>query len=355
MGKTCICQSLENSEYYDCELPSVRQQLSSPEVFLKSNQNKCLILDEVHRLSNPSETLKIAADHFPNIRIIATGSSTLGASSKFKDTLTGRKTEIWLTPMLFAESALFENENIQHRFLHGGLPPFFMAQQLPESEFQEWIDSYWAKDIQELFRLEKRHSFQKFLALLLAQSGGIFEASRFATLCEVSRTSISNYLAVLEATFVMHVIRPFSKRLATEIIAAPKIYGFDTGFVCYAKGWGNLRADDFGLMWEHCVLNEIQGRLQTRNVYYWRDKQQHEIDFIYIKNRNQNAPIAIECKWNSANFDPENFKIFRKRHAKGLNFVVSYDVTKSFEQKHADLTVTFVSIDELVAALQVNA
>jgi hypothetical protein len=56
--------------------------------------------DEIHRLADPSEVLKIAADHFPDVKIIATGSSTLGASSKFRDTLTGRKVEIWLTPMI---------------------------------------------------------------------------------------------------------------------------------------------------------------------------------------------------------------------------------------------------------------
>ena len=60
------------------------------------------------------------------------------------------------------------------------------------------MDAYWAKDIQELFRLERRASFQRFVELLMAQSCGIFEATRFAAPCEVSRTTITNYLAVLE-------------------------------------------------------------------------------------------------------------------------------------------------------------
>ena len=57
------------------------------------------VLDEIHRLPNPSELLKIAADHYPDIRILSTGSSTLGASARFRDTLAGRKQEVWLTPM----------------------------------------------------------------------------------------------------------------------------------------------------------------------------------------------------------------------------------------------------------------
>ena len=100
VGKTSLCQSLHNVEYFDCELPSVRRQLEEVELFLKNNIGKRIILDEIHRLTNPSEILKIAADHFPSIKIIATGSSTLGASTKFGDALTGRKTELWLTPML---------------------------------------------------------------------------------------------------------------------------------------------------------------------------------------------------------------------------------------------------------------
>jgi len=98
------------------------------------------------------------------------------------------------------------------------------------------MDVYWAKDIQELFRLERRRYLQRFVELIMAQSGGIFEATWFTRPCEVSRSTISNYLAVLEATFVFHVIRPFSTHRPNEIIAAPKVYGFDTGFVCYHRG-----------------------------------------------------------------------------------------------------------------------
>ena len=92
-----------------------------------------------------------------------------------------------------------------------GVYPHSFSKNLPEKDFQEWIVAYWAKDIQELFRLERRHSFHKFTELLLIQSGGIFEATHFASRCEGSSgSSIVNYLAVLEATFVAYVIRPFN-------------------------------------------------------------------------------------------------------------------------------------------------
>jgi predicted AAA+ superfamily ATPase len=158
VGKTTLCQSLADTEYFDCERPRVRQLLEDPEGFLETHQNKRIILDEIHRLDNPSEILKLAADHYPTVKIIATGSSTLGASSKFKDTLTGRKRELWLTPMLLEEMQNFGNSDLRHRLLFGGCPPFFIKNHLPENDFKEWIDAYWAKDIQELFKVGKRYS-----------------------------------------------------------------------------------------------------------------------------------------------------------------------------------------------------
>ncbi len=345
-GKTMLCQSLPTALYFDCELPRVRRLLASPEDFLDNLRGKTIILDEIHRLGNPAELLKIAADHFRNIKIIATGSSTLGASSKFRDTLAGRKADLWLTPMTIADGQDLGNTTLEHRLLFGGLPPFFLANKLPEYDFQEWMDAYWAKDIQELFRLERRHSFQRFAELLFVQSGGQFEATRFARDCAVSRTTITNYLAVLEATFVAHVLRPFSSRRTHEIVTAPKVYGFDTGFVCYHRGWDKLRSDDLGFLWEHVVLNELHANLQTRQIHYWRDKRHHEIDFI-LSLRGK-APIAIECKWVAAAFDPTSLLAFRQSYPQGSNFVVAHDVGDSYKRAYRGIEVEFLNLPALI-------
>jgi predicted AAA+ superfamily ATPase len=344
-GKTCLCQSLQDIEYFDCELPRVRREMEDPEAFLNGLQGRRIVLDEVHRLHNPSELLKIAADHFPKVRVLATGSSTLGASAKFKDTLAGRKRDLRLTPMTLADLQDFGQDDLRHRLLRGGLPPMLLAEALPEKDFQEWMDAYWAKDIQELFRLERRSSFQKFFELLMAQSGGIFEATKFARPCEASRQTITNYLNVLESTFVAHVLRPFNTRRATEIVTAPKVYGFDTGFVCYHRGWHSLRNDDLGPLWEHFVLNELQAHLQGQSVLYWRDKSQHEVDFI-LRKRGGN-PLAIECKWSSDNFDPTNLQAFRRQYPRGENIVVAADVTRSFRRTHGDIEIQYNSLARL--------
>lgn len=348
-GKTCICESLDKIEYFDCELPRVRRTMEDPQAFLDSLRGKRIVLDEIHRLHNPSEILKIAADHYSDIRILAAGSSTLAASSKFKDTLTGRKLELLLTPMIHSDLRDFKQENLQHRFLRGGLPPFFLAKKIPERDFQEWMDSYWAKDVQELFRLERRYSFLKFTELIMINSGGIFEATKYSSPCEVSRPTITNYLKVLEATHVINIIRPFSSHLSSEIISAPKVYAFDTGFVCYHRGWHELRSEDNGCLWEHFILNELIGRFQTKQIFYWRDKRGHEIDFI-IAPRGSN-PIAIECKWSSADFNPKNIRAFHKRYLKGKFLVAANDVTQSFVHAFGEISVKFVNLQDLITEL----
>ncbi len=345
VGKSVLCLTLPDCEYFDCELPRVRRRLDDPEAFLGSHRGKRIVLDEIHRLPNPSEVLKIAADHFTTTRIVATGSSTLGASARFRDTLTGRKAEVWLTPMTLADLADFGNEELEHRLLHGGLPPFFLAPELPERDFQEWVDAYWAKDILELFRLERRQSFQRLVELLMAQSGGMYEATRFARACEVSRTTIGNYLAVLGATLVVHVIRPFAARRTAEIVAAPKVYGFDTGFVCYHRGWHTLRREDMGLLWEHLVLNELHAHSGAATVHYWRSKHGNEVDFVLP--RRGGPPIAIECKWTVGDLDPAGIRAFRTAYPGGQNLAVVSDIERPFARRYGDLTVRFVPLSQL--------
>ena len=350
VGKTCLCQALPDAIAFDCELPSVRHFMADPEEFLAGVKGKRVVLDEIHRLPNPSELLKIAADHHPKTRIVATGSSTLGASAKFKDTLVGRKRDIWLTPMCLRDLQDAGSSDLQGRLLRGGLPALFLSEGFLERDYQDWMDGYWAKDIQELFRLERRQAFQTFVELLMVQSGGIFEANRFAKPCEVSRSTISNYLRVLEATFAVHVVRPFSTYRPTEIVAAPKVYGFDTGFVCAYRGWRRLRPQDLGILWEHFVLNELQARFQTRQVHYWRDKRGHEVDFVWA--RPGKSPVALECKWSSEDFDVSNIEALRRQYPEGDNLVVAHDVVRGYSRRYGALRVTFLPLPSLADRLQ---
>ena len=349
VGKTSLCQSLADVVYLDCELPRTRQRLADPEAFLAEHKGRRIVLDEIHRLDHPSELLKIAADHFPSVRIVATGSSTLGASARFRDTLAGRKHEIWLTPMTLADLDDFGSADLRRRLLRGGLPPFWLPKEVPERDYQEWVDAYWAKDVLELFRLERRRSFQGLFELLLRQSGGMFEATAFARPLEVSRTTVTNYLAVLAETFVMHLVRPFAAGGGAEIVSAPKVYAFDTGFVAYHKGWHHPRTEDLATLWEHLVLNELHAGLGRAAIQYWRTKHGNEVDFVV--DRASRPPDAIECKWTVDAFSPDGIKAFRRRYPRGRNIVVANDVSEPWTKRFGALTVKFVPLDGLLGVL----
>ena len=349
-GKTVLSRSLPGVRYYDCEIPSVRRALHDPEVFLGSHRRTRVVLDEIHRLANPSELLKIAADHYPDVHILATGSSTLGATRKFKDSLTGRTATVWLTPMTGDDLRDFRNKNLAHRMTRGGLPPLFMSGPLPEAAFQDWIDAYWAKDIEELFRLERRASFQKFMELLIVQSGGMFEATAFARSCEINRATVLNYLSVLDQTFVVHVLRPFSTRRSVEIVAAPKVYAFDTGFVSYYRGLNHPGPTEAGLLWEHLVLNELHAGLQTRRIGYWRDKKGHEVDFILPVRGG--PPVAIECKLTSGHADLTGLLTFGGVYAGARLILATTDTTRIHTIKAGGQTIVCAGLSTLAGYLR---
>ena len=345
-GKTVLCQSLQSIEYFDCELPRVRREMEDPEEFLASFKGKRVALDEIHRLDNPSELLKIAADHFSETKVIATGSSTLGASAKFKDTLAGRKENIWLSPMILEDLDAFEDQGWDHRFLRGGLPPFYLSKDFPERDFQEWIDAYWAKDVQELFRVERRASFFKFFELLAQQSGGMFEAASLAGPVGVSRPTLTNYLRILEETYVFFALKPFFKYKTKEIVSAPKVYCFDTGFVAYYRGWNSIRSEDRGRLWEHFVLNQLCAYGWKDQLRYWRDKQKREVDFVVV--RRGKPIVAIETKWKADTQELGNLPSFHQSYPGAEKVILAHDVDRSFTRTIKGMQVRFMSLASLI-------
>jgi len=272
VGKTYLCKMIPDHQYFNCDLPSVARRLDDPEAFLHSiNLDSIMIFDEVHQLENPSQLLKIAADEYPQLKIIATGSSTLEATDKFRDSLTGRKSNLYLSPILWSECAsAFNNSSFDHRLLYGGLPEPFLSSNKDEEFFSEWIDSYYARDIQELFSIRNRAGFLKLAEILLRQSGGQINYKELSKLAGISLPTTSSYLEALRIAHFVFFLRPFHSGAAREILKQPKAYAFDTGFVTFAKGWNEIRLQDRGILWEHLVLDMLRAQVQERNIYYWK-------------------------------------------------------------------------------------
>ncbi len=246
----------------------------------------------------------------------------------------------------------FGQTDLRRRMLHGGLPEFLLAPEPPSTEVEAWADTFWARDIQEPFRLECGGPFRRLFELLMAQSGSMFEAVRLAKACGASRTTVSNYLAVLETAFAMHVIRPYAGSGKSEIVSAPKVYGFDTGFVCHYRGATALRPSDQDPLWKHLVLNELHAHVGRGAIRYWRTKHGSEVDFVLV--RPGRPPVAIECCWTAGDFEPAGMRSFRGAYSGGASFVVTADTPDggSFERAYGPLRVTFVSARDLIRMYQ---
>ncbi|MBI2602462.1 MAG: ATP-binding protein [Deltaproteobacteria bacterium] len=338
VGKTTLCKQLKSVVYMDCELPSVRRQLEDIEYFWGQHSGKTVVLDEIHRLTDPSAVLKIAHDHFPSVKVIATGSSTLAAKRKFKDTLTDRKHDVWIQPLLLSELRPTQSFQLDKRLLRGGLPPAYFSENLDEYFYREWIDSFWAKDIQELFSIDRKSSFIKLAELLLRQSGELMQVSSLATPCEISRQTVQNYIECLETTLFVHLLRPWGRGKQNEIVRRPKIYGFDTGMVCFAKGIFELRPEDKGLLLEHTILQELLSQFGRDEIWFWRDKQKHEIDFLVTLKRSHDVH-AIECKWTREAFNTSALTIFRKLTPDGLNILTATNIEKQAKRRIGSLEI----------------
>ncbi len=349
VGKTTLARSLSGITYLNCDLPSTAERMEDPERFYRSLSHPVLVLDEVHQLPDPSRVLKIAADEFPRLKVLATGSSTLAATQKFRDTLTGRKRQVHLVPVLAAELAAFGIVDLERRLLHGGLPGALLAEERDLEFYSEWLDSFFARDIQELFRVEKRTPFLLLVETLLRQSGGLAEVTGLGRAVSLSRPTVMTYLDILQTTHAITVLRPFHDGGRQELLHQPKIYGFDTGFVAWSRGWNELRTEDCGLLWEHLVLETLLAAAEPMKLHFWRDKQQHEVDFVVARSRGQCD--AIECKWSARAFDSRGLRAFRDAHPKGRNFLVTPSNTAQVRQV-GDLEIVFTGLEELMLCLR---
>ena len=348
VGKTTLAQGLgvDRMLYVNCDLPATEDMVRDPALFYRNCHKPVVVFDEIHQLRDPSRVLKIGADMFPKLRILATGSSTLAATKKFRDTLTGRKREVHLVPVLWSELAAF-NATLMRRLHHGGLPSALLAEAKTPSFYREWMDSFFARDVQRLFGFRDVSRFTAVLEYVLRQSGGQLERARAANALTVSRPTVESHLRALEITHAITLVRPYHAGSQRELVKLPKVYGFDTGFVSFVRGWDPLRPEDYGVLWEHLVLEYLQAHLPDVPPRYWRSKTGREVDFVLARARGE--ADAIECKWDPSAFDPRGLAAFRVRHPRGRNYLVTPHDGPAHIRGYDGLEVTVCNPEGLVA------
>ena len=315
----------------NCDLPSVARRADDPELLFRSLPARSIVVfDEVHRLADPSGVLKIGADVFPSLKLLATGSSTLAATRTFRDSLTGRKSVVHLPPVLWSESlAGFGEPNVDRRLLRGGLPELLLADRVEPAWYAEWLDSFYARDIQALFGIRERAGFLRLLHLMLRQSGGMADYTALSQECDLSRPTVKAHLEAMRVACALTAVPPFHGGSRREIVKRPRVYAFDTGFVCFVRGWESLRDEDRGGLWEHLVLDALRTAMEpARTVSFWRDKSGREVDFVVARGRDVDA---FECTIRPDRVDRRNLDAFRDAYPRGRNFVVSPFVDDAYD------------------------
>jgi uncharacterized protein len=280
-----------NGDYTQTQMELAVQDLE-PLKQIVSNK-KILIIDEAQRIQNIGLTLKIIHDHFPELKIITTGSSSFELANKINEPLTGRNMKFMLLPLSFEElsqkSSIFELKyNIQNQLIYGSYPNVLAlgSKEEKESYLAMLSGDYLYKDILSWENIRKPEILNKLLKYLALQVGSTITYTNIANNLDMNSRTVEKYIDLLEKCFVIFKLHAFSRNKNNELNRSFKIYFWDLGIRNSLINSYGLMDDriDTGAIWEnYCVLERIkfnQNNSKNRNYYFWRNYQQHEVDFI---------------------------------------------------------------------------
>ncbi|GAB4219229.1 MAG: ATP-binding protein [Candidatus Microgenomates bacterium] len=278
-----------------------------------------VLIDEIQYLNNPSSFLKLIADHHSHIQLIVSGSSSFEIKSKFKDSLVGRTVNFEIYNLNFFEFLRFKNININLKekltdfhlgklislykeyLLYGGYPKIVLEPEIEKKEkyLQQIIDTYIRKDIKDLANIKEVKKFNNLIKILSGQSGQLLNVAELSKICQLSKQTVENYLFILENTFVIKLLAPFSSSAKIEVTKRPKIFFYDTGLLQMLI-FERLNSSFIGNFFETSIFAELVKKYGRENIYYWRNKNQKEIDFI-VKKRGEILPIEVKMSFSNPN------------------------------------------------------
>lgn len=252
---------------------------------------KLLVIDEAQRIENAGLSLKIIADQIKSLQVIATGSSAFELRDKIKESLAGRALEYRLFPFWMQEMVdhtnLFEEKRLlEHRLIYGYYPEVINHPGNEKQILQQISDSTLFKDLFALTQVKKPYLLEKLLQALALQLGSEVSFNELGNMVGADKETIERYIFLLEQTFVIYRLPSFSRNIRSELNKGRKIYFYDNGVrnsIINNFAPLNIRVDK-GALWENFLmverLKKIVYRNQHCNRFFWRTRQQQEIDYI---------------------------------------------------------------------------
>ena len=298
-----------------------------------------LVIDEAQRVPDIGIVLKLIIDNIPQVKVIATGSSSLDLANRTAEPLTGRKHQFILFPFSFAEMAehhglLSEKNLIPHRLIYGYYPDIVNSPSEERRLLQELSDSYLFKDILALDRIKKSEQLTRLLRALAFQISSQVSYTELGQLCGLDNKTVEKYIGILEQTFVIFRLSSYSRNLRNELKASRKIYFTDNGIrnALIADFRPVELRDDVGKLWENFLISERFKRNEYAenfiNPWFWRTQAQQEIDYIEEQDGHLSA---FEFKWNPS-AKVKQPKAFQTAYPDSSFTVIHKDNAESFLQ-----------------------
>jgi len=313
-GKTTLLKFLKESttkkvKYLNCDEPDIRNQLTdktSSELRVLIGDAKIVLIDEAQRIKNIGLTLKLIIDQIIDVQLIVTGSSAFELANRINEPLTGRKFDFLLLPFSTEElvnhhGELEERRHLEHRLVYGAYPDIVVNPGQANILLNNLVNSYLFNDIFAFQDVRKPEIIEKLLEALALQLGSEVSINELSKLLQIDRETVMRYLDLLEKTFVIFRLPSLSRNLRNEIKKNKKVFFYDNGVRnAIISNFNNIDSrSDVGALWENYIISEKIKYQHYNSLFYknffWRTKQQQEIDFI----EDYGGIIhAFEIKWN---------------------------------------------------------
>lgn len=267
---------------------------------------KIVIIDEAQRIKDIGLRLKLVADAGSDIQVIATGSSAFELANKVNEPLTGRKWEYQMFPISFGEMVaqhgkLKEMRMLPRRIIYGYYPEVVMNDGNEVEILKLLTDAYLYKDILSWENIKHPDKLQTLLRALAYQIGSQVSFNELAQICSLDAKTVEKYIGLLEQCYIIFRLPSYARNLRNELKSSRKIYFYDNGIrnALIADYNAPEIRQDIGALWENFVISERmksnEYNKKWANRYFWRTKQQQEIDYLEEYGGNLHA---YEVKWN---------------------------------------------------------
>jgi predicted AAA+ superfamily ATPase len=291
-----------------------------------SNEPFFLFLDEFQRYEDVSVILKNLYDHQENLKIYATGSSSLTIKQSIQESLAGRKLIYNLYPLDFEEFLDFRDDEsavelyrnsssligknlgsilgkladyLKEFMVFGGYPEVVLTEGVEAKReiLRSIFDLYVKKELVEYLKIEKIYPVKLIIEYLAINNGQKVKYDELSKISGLSQKMVKQYLDILEETFLIQTIRPFFTNKNKELIKIPKIYFIDPGVANYfVKNFNPLELrKDAGFLFENFIFSEVLKKgAESTGLKFWGDKNQREVDLVID---NPARLIALEMKY----------------------------------------------------------